>query len=404
MKKMDGMKFIKNKKWMLALGSALILGLIIAGCSQSQSSATPADSTVTPVAVANTITAEGHLEPITSTWLSFQANGRVEKVLVKEGDKIKAGQALVQLEGSEKAQAELTAAQSAQFQAQQILNDAKESGSMKAAAELAVANAQRAYNNALNNYWDRNDPQGTEEQRALYEAKVTMAQDKVDTLQDRLDGMGEVEDSDVGKAKVIADLNQAKIDLDNIKKLRDYYNDQPDSVDVSILQGELDVAKGKLDDAIRDLDRLKDGPGKESLAALQSAADAAQAQAEEAQWAYDQLVLTAPYDGTFVQCDLSEGEFVSVGQKVALVADFSKWLVETDDLDENETAQIDPSQPVLITADALPGAEFNGIVDHISQFYTDKNSDILYTAKVRLDSSDERLRWGMTLQLEFQKQ
>lgn len=401
---MKVLKFIKGKKFYFGIGVAVVSILIVAGCSLSQSTQAASEAAVTPVVTANLVVAEGHLEPITSTWLSFQASGRVEKVLVKEGQAVKAGQALVQLEGSDRAQADLTAAQSELFLADQNLNDARNSSSMKSAAELAVANAQRAYNNALDRYWDRNDPQGNEQQIALYEAKVTMAQDKVDKLQERLDKMSDIEDSDVGKARVIADLNQAKIDLDNIKKLRDYYVDTPDSIDVNILQGELDTAKAQLDDAIRDLNRLKDGPSKESLAALQAAADGAKARAEDAQWAYDQLVLTAPYAGTFVQCDLTPGEFVTVGQKAALVADFSSWLVETDDLDENETAQIDPTQPVSISADALPGQEFSGTVDSISQYYTDKNSDILYTAKVRLQGASDKLRWGMTMQLEFQKQ
>ncbi len=399
---MKVLSFIKSKKLVFGIAVALILILIVAGCSLSQSAKAASDATVTPVLTANVVAAEGHLEPITSTWLSFQASGRVEKVLVKEGQAVKAGQALVQLEGSDRAQAELIAAQSNLFLADQNLNDAKNSSSMKAAAELAVANAQRAYNSALDRYWGRNDPQGTDEQIALYKAKVTLAQDKVDTLQERLDDMGELEDSDVGKAKVIADLNQAKIDLNNLKNLRDYYIDPPDYIDLDILQGELDAAKAKLDDAMRDLNRLKDGPSKESLAALQAAADAAKARAEEAQWAYDQLVLTAPYAGTFVQCDLTPGEFVTVGQKAARVADFSSWFVETDDLDENETARIDPAQPVTISADALPGQEFSGTVDSISQYYTDKNSDILYTAKVRLQGTSDKLRWGMTMQLEFQ--
>jgi len=151
------------------------------------------------------------------------------------------------------------------------------------------------------------------------------------------------------------------------------------------------------------LNRVKDGPSQESLAQLQTAADTAQASADDAQWTYDQLVLKAPYAGTFVQCDLTKGQFVTAGTPAALVADFSQWIVETDDLDEIGEPQIDTSKPVTITADALPGQEFNGTVDKILQSYTDKNSDILYTAKVKLLSNDPKLRWGMTMQLEFQK-
>ena len=83
--------------------------------------------------------------------------------------------------------------------------------------------------------------------------------------------------------------------------------------------------------------------------------------------------------------------------KAALVADFSSWLIETDDLDEIEVAQIDSSQPVTITADALPGEEFTGTVDRILDSYTDKNGDILYTAKIKLNSDEPKLRWGMTM-------
>ena len=397
-------KILKHIKMIfipLCFGGLFLLG--VTGCRQNVT-ATPA-AEVTPVlaSAADTVLAEGHLEPVTSSWLSFQTSGRVEAVLVAEGDTVKKGQPLVKLEGSDRAEMDLKAAQSAQFLAQQTLNDARNSSSMRAAAELKLAQAQRSYNTALSNYYDRNKLQGNSKEIGLYDAKVTLAQDKVDKLQKKLDGMGDYSDSDVQKAAIIADLNQAKIDLDNIKKLKDYYNDVPDSLDVQTLTAQLDMAKAALSDAQRDFNRVKDGMSKESLAEIQASADAAQAQAADAQWAYDQLVLTAPYDGVFVQCDLTEGTFVVAGQKAALVGDFSHWMIETSDLDELGVAQIDTSKPVAITADALPGENFTGTVERVLQSYTDKNGDILYTAKVRLDKSDPKLRWGMTMQLEFQK-
>jgi HlyD family secretion protein len=395
---------LKNKRFLVILAAALALAL--AGCS-SKTQATP-EASVTPVVVSDTVISEGHLVPQTSTWLSFQASGRVEEVLVKEGDKVAKDQPLLRLEGSDRAEAELKAAQSALFLAQQNLNDAKNSTSLMSAAELKLANAQDAYNTALGNYYNRNIPQGNAQQIALFQAQVTIAQDKVDKAQDYLDGLGDYADSDPTKAKAIATLNQAKIDLNNLKKTRNYYQDLPDSLDVQTLTAKLDVAKAALSDAQRDYDRLKDGPSKEALAGLQAAADGAQAAADNAQWAYDQLVLKAPYSGTFVQCDLTEGQFVSAGVPAALVADFSQWLIETSDLDEIELAEVDITKPVSITADALPGQNFTGTVDRVLQSYTDKNSDILYTAKIKLTPSgdktiDGKLRWGMTMQVEFQK-
>ena len=74
------------KKKMLVFCLGIILIAASAGCSQnSSSSATSQSSDVTPVVVADTVIAEGHLVPNTSTWLSFQTTGRVEEVLVDEG-------------------------------------------------------------------------------------------------------------------------------------------------------------------------------------------------------------------------------------------------------------------------------------------------------------------------------
>jgi HlyD family secretion protein len=400
------LKTLKNKRFLVILAAALALAL--SGCSSNSQATQEPSASVTPVVVSDTVISEGHLVPLTSAWLSFQASGRVEDVLVKEGDKIVKDQPLLRLEGSDRAEAELKAAQSALFLAQQNLNDARNSTSLMSAAELKLANAQDAYNTALGNYYNRNIPQGNAQEIALFQAKVTIAQDKVDKAQDYLDGLGDYADSDPTKAKAIATLNQAKIDLDNLKKTRNYYQNLPDTLDVQTLTAKLDVAKAALSDAQRDYDRLKDGPSKEALAGLQAAADSAQAAADNAQWAYDQLVLKAPYSGTFVQCDLTEGQFISAGVPAALVADFSQWLIETSDLDEIELAEVDITKPVSITADALPGQNFTGTVDRVLQSYTDKNSDILYTAKIKLTLSgdktiDGKLRWGMTMQVEFQK-
>ncbi len=378
---------------------AVCLVMVTIGCAPSKSEPTPAADP--QIMTQDIIIAEGHLLPKTSTWLSFQTTGRVESILVEEGDEVEKGQPLVRLEGSDRAESELEAAQSALFLALQNLNDAKNSGAMKGAAELELAEAQRAYNRALFNYNSHLKSQGSLEEIELYKAKVIIAQDKVDELQEDLNSMSEKADDDVLKAEVIAKLNMAKMELDDIKDNYQYYKDPPDDIDVDRLLAELDIAEARVEDAQRDLDRLKDGPGQESLAALQAAADQAQAAADNAQWAYDQLVLTAPYAGEFVECKLTVGEFVTAGQKVALVADFSQWQVETTDLDEMEVTRIDLSKPVAMTADAVADKKYNGTLDKISEYFIDDNGDVLYTASVNLSDYDGQLRWGMTMQLIF---
>jgi hypothetical protein len=43
----------------------------------------------------------------------------------------------------------------------------------------------------------------------------------------------------------------------------------------------------------------------------------------------------------------------------------------------------------------------NGIVEQIGLSYRTQGGDVLYTVKIKLNEGDERLRWGMTVELTF---
>jgi hypothetical protein len=58
---------------------------------------------------------------------------------------------------------------------------------------------------------------------------------------------------------------------------------------------------------------------------------------------------------------------------------------------------------VLVTADALPDLELSGTVESIGEVFEEKRGDITYTVRVALDERDERLRWGMTTVVAFEK-
>jgi len=77
--------------------------------------------------------------------------------------------------------------------------------------------------------------------------------------------------------------------------------------------------------------------------------------------------------------------------------------VETSDLTELEVVKIDPDQPVQLAPDALADLTLTGQVERIRDDYSEKAGDVLYTVRVRLDDPDPRLRWGMTVNAEFQR-
>ena len=86
-----------------------------------------------------------------------------------------------------------------------------------------------------------------------------------------------------------------------------------------------------------------------------------------------------------------------------MLADFSQWIVETDDLTEIEVPEISIGQSVTIVPDALPDLELTGMVERISDVFEEKRGDITYTARIKLNEENELLRWGMTVVVTFEK-
>jgi hypothetical protein len=52
--------------------------------------------------------------------------------------------------------------------------------------------------------------------------------------------------------------------------------------------------------------------------------------------------------------------------------------------------------------DALPDVTLKGTVESISQSFKQQGGDIIYTVRIKLDKVDERVRWGMTVEVTFE--
>jgi hypothetical protein len=100
--------------------------------------------------------------------------------------------------------------------------------------------------------------------------------------------------------------------------------------------------------------------------------------------------------------DLKEGEQAIPGQQAVVLADLSGWVVETEDLNEMEVPQVQEGQIASLIPEPIPDLELSGTVDSISQIYQELHGDITYQARINLDESDPRLRWGMTVTVRFE--
>jgi len=391
---MKGKFFSKSVARFLPGLVVLLLGLALSGCSLAQpaDSGTLASDSATPVTFGSGVIVEGRLVPARSAWLSFQTDGEVAEVLVEEGQSVQAGDVLAMLDNPEAAQAELKAAQLELTQAQQALDDLNQTAALATAqAQQALADAQMAAIDA---------------HQALSDVDTQAHQDDIDsawtTVQDRKDDLDDAQETFDKYQNLDKDnttRKDAQTELDDAQKAYDDAVRAHDRLvyELEQAQADADQADQAVEQARQDAADRQNGPDADELALTTAQVASAKARVGAAQKALDLMSLTAPFDGVVTSLELTQGETVAPGQDVIRLADFSQWYVETTDLDEIKVARMDASQPVALTVDALPGLSLSGTVERVSLDYSEKSGDILYTARIRLDNADPRLRWGMTL-------
>ena len=203
-----------------------------------------------------------------------------------------------------------------------------------------------------------------------------------------------------------ASRQNAKDDLDTAQK---DYNEA-----VRVLEEtsrEKDLPRATLDEALaaeaearRDFENTLSGPDAKQLGLLESRLESAKAQVTAAENALDNYELKAPFDGTVVDINVSVNEMVGPETWAVLVADFSQWYVETNDLTELKVVKLFEGQKATIVPDALQELEITGTVVEINQGFYIQGGDISYKVKLSIPEADPQLRWGMTVEITFEPQ
>lgn len=381
----------------------LLAGLV--GCDQlarsPQATATPAP---TPVREEDgVVVVEGSVVPRDYSRLYTRTGGKVEEVLVSKGDVVAKDAPLVRLvtyDEREQAEAALAAAKLEQVNAQKALDDLNEKAqlaSTEALAALAAAN------------------------KALIEAEQRLADLDTNTYRDDLDKL----QTDVGTAKKELDDAQEEWDKykdldvsnqtrrDQKKRFDDAQKKYDDAVrdrdlkinELNLAKAEEEQAKSALEDAQREADKRKDGaPDPSDLALAQARLDNAKAQVTAAQKVLDGTTVLAPFGGTVVELDHGVSETVLPNQQLALVADLEELYVETTDLTEMDVVKLREGDSARIAPDALDDLTLPATITEIAANSGKKGGDVTYTVRLKLDGTDNRLRWGMTVEIRFARQ
>jgi HlyD family secretion protein len=172
-------------------------------------------------------------------------------------------------------------------------------------------------------------------------------------------------------------------------------------VAVSKAQTAADKAEAALKDAEAQLVLKKANP-------LQADVDLAQAQVKQAradmlgaQEKINKATLSAPIDGVITAVEKEEGEIAAVGSVIVSMINSNLFQVEAN-VSETEIAKIKLGNAAEMTLDALPNEKFSGKVIKIDPAETVVSGVIYYKITSVFDANDERIKSGMTVNLDVQ--
>jgi HlyD family secretion protein len=277
--------------------------------------------------------------------------GNIQRIFVKSGDRVGAGQLLATIENP--------------------------------TLEFQAAGAQADYTNAAANVQTaRVDEKNA---RVTYQAQV-------DTAKSALDEAKRVYDADASllQQKAIA---RSTVDADKAK---------------------LDQAQVTYDQAVEQLKLgAVSGYGENSVQAAQAAAEKARIldRQNQQQLAFTRIV--APIDGVVQTVasqsgdslrDLQEGDAVTAGQSLFTVASSQGFIVKAQ-VDEQDIINVHVGQPANVTGQDFPGKTIAGHVARIAPV-AQKSTDASSTAKqvlttIALDASPSFLRDGMSADIDI---
>lgn len=387
------------KKTLFLISSVVVLALLLTACGVGNPFApAPTPTSVPVVAERGALNVEGRVVPKTFSSLAFSVNGEIETLAVAEGDTVAEGSVLVGLGKREQMQAAVSSAKLEELAAQQALDMLRRKADLaRTQAEETLARAEKALIEARRAVSDLD----TDAYRDTLDDKETAVQNARDDLKDAQEELDKRKDLDPDN-QVRKDAEQKVEDeqkkLDEALRDRDLWKNQKSQADANLAQAEAAYA-----DAQKEVENRQNGPDPDELALAQARLDSARGAVQAAERALANMDLLAPFSGTVANLhDIALGQWIGAGRIVVTLADMTEWFVETKDLNELDVVDVEVGQKVVVRPDALEDLELAGEVTAIKPVYTERSGDVLYTVRIRLTESDNRLRWGMTVQVEFE--
>lgn len=260
----------------------------------------------------------GKIEVSNEAKLTFGSGGKVDEILVSEGDEVSEGDVLAKLDAD--------------------------------ALELALSQAQVAHLQAV-------------AARDQAEAAIGQAEVAVDQAEAARD-----------QAKV--SLEQADLNLELTELWSSAAQIDIAELQVEAAKSQLAAAESQLTSA-----ELQVEMAKLQVKAAELQVKSTYQAVEYAQKQLDEATITAPFDGVVASVYVDEGDMVAVTTTIIRLIDLTTMELKVD-VDEIDIAQVKAGQRVIIELEALPDLQLEGEVASVSLLAREEAGLVLYEVKV----------------------
>ena len=318
-----------------------------------------------------------------TTTLYWETTGSVEKVNVKEGDRVKKGDILANLAQDSLPQSVISA-QAELTNAQQALDD------LYTSAEQAKIDAMQKIVTYEENVRDAkyqldNFLVSTSQKKLSAVEAVRLTEERLDKARQAFEPykLDPLENTTRKRLKEALDIAQSDYDA-AVKRLKYEYD--------------YEVAQANLAKAIQDYEKYKDGPTPGEL-------EAAKARIAAAQATIDMRWIKSPFDGIVTYVVPQVGDQVAQSSSLSSaeafrVDDLSTLYIDVD-VTETDIGMVSIGQEANVSLDALRDKEYHGEVDNFDMV-GDTSSDVVnFTVTVKLIDADDSVRPGMTAEVDI---
>lgn len=346
-----------------------------------------------------TIAANGTVQPAQSVNVSPKSSGVLKQLLVKEGDRVEAGQVLAYMDDSN-LQGQLMQAQ-AQVATAQANVTKLESGNRP--QEIAQAEAQLAAAQAnLDKLVAGNRPQEIAQSRSqLAAAEANLQQAELNFNQNqRLFGSGALSQREFDTSRTA--LATARAQVEQAKQATNLQQTGTRPEDIKAARAQVEQLK-------QALSLQKEGARSEDIEAARAQLMNAQGQLKTVQTQINDTIIRAPFRGVVTRKFADPGSFVTPTTSSSDVSSATSSsilaLAATNQIvakvPETSIPRIKVGQTVTIEADAFPGKSFKGTVVQVANQSTVDQNVTNFEVKSAIDDRDNQLQAGMNVNVKF---